>query len=138
MTREENIEAFETAIRDYLEPVFKEHFTLETWADIWAYEKYHVGGKVIKDLQRHLPAVDGLYATIDEFKCPDPWHAVCGFDVVVSLGGHEIPVNFCVNRGEIIHLEVEMYFLEDYPEVALELNLTKEFEKKQTWVALKG
>ena len=128
----ENKQAVEQALQDYLQPIFAKHFSLYTWAGIWADENIGTAGKTYENLLSHLPAVYEISGSVDGYSGADPWQPVCGLSVQISLKGTDLLFNLVINRGSIEDIELS---LDDLSDEALELDLAKEFGKKLTFLA---
>ena len=133
MKKNDNIKAFEQALKDYLQPILDEHFTLDTWAHIWAHDVYGTGSDVFDGLLRHLPACYEIDGSAYSSKGSNPWDAICELSIGVSLSGHELPFKVLVNRGIVVEVEVNY---DEFPVDALDLDLVRKFEKHLTWVAV--
>lgn len=133
MEKPENVQYFEQALEDYLQPVFDEHFSLRTWAGIWAAENLGFGGEVYDNLLGLLPAVDGIEGTVHGFVGVGAWDAVCELSVSISLKGDNYLFSVMVDRGNIMQVEL---LGEDFSDEFTDLDLAAEFEKKLTWVTL--
>ena len=133
MKQNDNIHALEQALKDYLQPIFDKHFTLHTWAGIWADENIGTAGKTYDNLLSHLPAVYQIDGSVDGYSGADPWQPVCGLSVQISLKGEDLLFDLFINRGNIEYIELS---LDDLSDEALELNLAKEFGKRLTLFAL--
>lgn len=129
----EKFKPFADAVTAYLQPILDKHFTLETWAGIWAEETLGFGGNVFEKLQRVLPACSNIYGSVLGFSGESPWDAVCGLSMVISLKGYDLPLMAIIDRGTVVCVEPDEY---DFPEEARELDLAREFEKKLTLIAL--
>lgn len=133
MDQSENMAALERALKDYLQPILDKHFSLDTWAHIWAYEVYGTGSDVFDDLLSHLPAVYEIDGSAYCVGGSNPWDAACELSIGISLKGHELPLKVYINRGIVSSVEPAE---DELPDEAYELNLAKEFEKHLTWLAL--
>ena len=133
MEQNDNIHALEQALKDYLQPIFDKHFTLHTWAGIWADENIGTAGKTYDNLLSHLPAVNRISGEVDGYSGADPWQPVCGLSVQISLKGEDLFFNLIINRGNIENIELG---LDDLSDEALELDLAKEFGKRLIFLAL--
>jgi hypothetical protein len=133
MDQNENMAALEQALKDYLQPILDKHFTLETWARIWAYEVYGNRSDVFDDLLSQIPAVYEIDGSSYSAGGSNPWDAVCELSIGISLKGHELPLKAFINRGIVSSVEPAQ---DKLPDEAYELDLAKEFEKHLTWVAL--
>lgn len=133
MKKSENIRTIEEAILRYLQPVFDKHFNLHTWAGVWAYENTGSAGSAFDKLLRHIPIVKFLSGEVSGYAGSDPWQAVCGLTIGISLKGEDLYFRLVVNQGKIVHLELE---IDEISDAALEMDLSKEFGKQLTWLAV--
>jgi hypothetical protein len=133
MDKTENMAALERALKDYLQPIFDKHFTLETWAYIWAYKVFSNSSYVFDDLLGYLPAVYEIYGSAYCGSDSNPWDAACEFWIGIGLKQHDLRLKVFINKGIVISVEPDEDELSDK---AYELDLAKEFEKHLTWVAL--
>jgi len=133
MNQTENIQALEQKLKSHLQPLFDKHFTLETWASIWAQENLAVSGEPLADLLEQLPVVYEIDGSINSRSGESRWDPACELCIGIQLKDYELPFKIMVNRGKIEELYINS---DEFPVESLEMDLASEFEKKLTWLAL--
>lgn len=135
MTRDEKLAALAIELQTYLQNVFNEYVDLRTWAKVWAAEDYDLDLGAFEEIQDVVDAMgfSNLQATIMDGQTP--WEAVLSVSCSLDLHNANFDIEMALHNGVVRSIGVKAG---NSSEELWQTDLAKAFNKKQTWVALKG
>lgn len=129
----DQIDAFTASVREHLQPLFNDFMTLKVWAHLCVAEHKGNDAQMSGWLTNKLPgfAVDRFTVEITDFT--DTWTARLFIALSVELKDHSVCVHVSLSHATITDITLGE---EPMPDELDQIDLVKEFERKQFMIAL--